>query len=467
MSAPSPPWALRLTGIDVAYGGRAALVNVDLTVRPGEFLALTGPNGSGKSTLLRVALGLVEPRRGSAELFGTLLGALSVRERAFRVAWVPQAEPLREDVPLDRYVLYGRYAAHGTFGREDENDRRLAATSIAEVGLADRASETLLALSGGERQRAVLARALCQQAPLLLLDEPTTHLDVGHQLDLLERVRRLVRERGITVVAALHDLNLAARFADRIVVLWRGRCVADGPPGQVLSSELLARVWGIDAELRKDPGSGLPYLLPRLAPPAPPGTAPGPRVHVVAGGGSGASLVRRLVDAGYDVSVGVVPLFDTDATVAQELGVPAALELPFAPIGAEALRRFDSLVDGARAVVVAPFPVGPTNVANLTRLTGRTGGPPVLLLPKPPGVRWDYAEGAGLAARAELRAHGAVEVAGEDAAVAWLQAQLRHRAAAPPAGERDDLERGGTRGVEQAEQLRSVAVEHDHRRSDP
>jgi iron complex transport system ATP-binding protein len=456
--------ALRLAGVDAGYGSRAALVRVDLAVRPGEFLALTGPNGSGKSTLLRVALGLVEPSRGSAELFGTPLAALSVRERAFRVAWVPQAEPLREEVPLDRYVLYGRYAAHGTFGRENDDDRRLATEAIAEVGLADRAHDSLLALSGGERQRAVLARALCQQAPLLLLDEPTTHLDIGHQLDLLDRVRRLVRERGITVVAALHDLNLAARFADRIVVLSRGRCVADGPPGRVLSSELLARVWGIDAELRQDAGSGLPYLLPRLAPPAPPGTAPGPRVHVVAGGGSGASLVRHLVDAGYDVSVGVVPLFDTDATVAQELGVPAALELPFAPIGEEALRRFDALVDGARAVVVAPFPVGPSNVANLTRLGGRAGGPPVLLLPQPPNVRWDYADGAGEAARDALRARGAIEVAGEDEAIAWLDAQLRRRGGAAPSGEGDDLERGGPGRVEEAEELGGVPVEHDHRR---
>jgi cobalamin transport system ATP-binding protein len=465
VSAAARPPALRLDAVNVVYGSRPALHALQLSVRQGEFLALTGPNGSGKTTLLRVALGLIPPFSGSVELFGMRLEALSIRERAHRVAWVPQAEPLREDVPLSRYVLYGRYAAQGVFGRESDSDRAIADAALAEVGLADRASDGLLSLSGGERQRAVLARALCQQAPLLLLDEPTTHLDVGHQLDLLARVRDLVRRRGITVVAALHDLNLAARFAERIIVLFRGRCVADGTPAAVLSSELLARVWGVDAELRRDAASGLPYLIPRLSAAAPSGAAPGPRVHVVAGGGSGAALVRRLVDDGFDVTVGVVPLFDTDATVAQELGVPVAVELPFAPIGADALRRFDRLVETAQAVVVAPFPVGPTNLANLARLAERSTDRPVLLIDQPPGIQWDYADGAAESARRTLLERGAVPVDGVEGAVVWLEQNLpRSGRRAAPAGERDDLDVQRARGIELGQQPGSVSVEdHDGR----
>jgi iron complex transport system ATP-binding protein len=441
VSAPEGAPALHLAGVSVAYGPRVALQGIDLTVPRGQFLALTGPNGSGKSTLLRTGLGLVVPTSGSVTLFGSAVGELSVRERAHRVAWVPQAETLREDVPLDRYVLYGRYASHGTFGREGEADRALVAEALAQVGLSDRARDGVLELSGGERQRAVLARALAQRAPLVLLDEPTTHLDIGHQLDLLDRVRALVRDRRLTVVAALHDLNLAARYAERIVVLSRGRLVADGAPGAVLSSQLLERVWGVEAELRRDPASGLPYLLPRLAATPPEAHLPSPRVHVVAGGGSGAALLRALADRGFDVTAGVLPLFDTDATVAGELGIPAAVELPFSPIGPEALARFDRLVDEAEAVVVAPFPVGPGNLANVERLARVVRAKPIVLLAQPPGSPWDYAGGQGEEARRRLVDGGAVVVDGVAPAVDWLARRLAPRGPSdPPRAERDELD---------------------------
>jgi len=456
----APP-ALRLREVSVVYGDRRALQRVSLDVPVGEFLALAGPNGSGKSTLLRAALGFLPPAEGSVELFGTPVDRLTVRTRALRVAWVPQTEPIREDAPLLRYVLYGRYAHYGAFGRETEADARLARTILGEVGLADRAEDGILSLSGGERQRATLARALSQRAPLLLLDEPTTHLDIGHQLDLLGRVRRLVREQRLTVVAALHDLNLAARFADRIVVLARGRRVADGRPADVLSTELLARVWGVDAELRRDGASGLPYLLPRLPGPFA-GTVARGRVHVVAGGGSGEPLLRRLVAEGFDVSVGVVPLLDTDASVAEELALPAALELPFAPIGSEALERLGALLDDAEAVVVAPFAVGAGNLANLERLRPVVGRVPVLLLGYPTGQTWDYTGGAGAAARAELLARGAVEVAEPETVVTVLRSRLGIGPAAGP-GERHDLDPHRAGGIEEGQEPRGIPVEDDHR----
>ncbi len=466
MSAPEAP-ALRCRGLEVRYGDRVALQGIDLEVARGEFLALTGPNGSGKSTLLRAVLGLTDPSGGSVELFGAPAETLSALARARRVSWVPQAEAIREDVPLLRYVLYGRYSAHGLLGRETEEDAAIARAALGEVGLADRPEDGVLTLSGGERQRAVLARALSQRAPLLLLDEPTSQLDIGHQLDLLARVGRLARERGLTVVAALHDLNLAARYAARLVVLSRGRAVADGPPATVLSSRLMARVWGVEAELRRDPASGLPYLLPRLFP-ALPSTPTGTRVHVVAGGGSGASLLRRLVDAGYDVSAGVLPLFDTDEATAQELGVATAVELPFAPIGAEALERLDRLLRDARAIVVAAFPVGPTNVANLEHLARSGTVAPVLLLRQSPGTPWDYAGGRGSAARSALLDRGAVEVDDGDAALAWLAARRGAGAVAADRGAQgDDLDPERPGGVEQREQPGGVPVKDDDRRRDP
>jgi len=414
--------ALRLTGLRVAYGDRVALAGIDLDVPTGQFLALAGPNGSGKTTLLRSVLGLTEPSGGAIELLGAPAGRLRVAERARRIAWVPQEESPRDDVRLADYVLYGRFAYHGALDAETAEDRAIAARALAEVGLSDRAGDGILSLSGGERQRAVLARALAQTAPILLLDEPTAHLDIAHQLDLFGRVRRLARDGGVTIVAAVHDLNLAARFADRIVVLSHGRQVADGAPDRVLTAELLARVWGIVADLRRDPRTGIPYLIPQTLLSAPGGVPPtlGP-VHVVGGGGSASPVLVRLADEGYRLSAGVLPLLDSDAETAQALAVPAAIEAPFAPIGSAAAKRNLELLEAARAIVVAPFPVGPSNLENLASVLPFVGRRPVALLDAPPIAARDFTGGRATEIYERLAAGGAERLADADALVAWLK----------------------------------------------
>ncbi|MCI4364385.1 MAG: ABC transporter ATP-binding protein, partial [Thermoplasmata archaeon] len=366
MSASVP---LEVEELSVRFGLRRALSRVSLTAGAGELVALAGPNGSGKSTLLRACLGLLAPSEGRIRLFGTDGARLSIRERARRVAWVPQEEAPRDNVRLIDYVLFGRFAHLPPFAGESEADRSTANRALAEAGLADRRDSGVLELSGGERQRLLLARALAQETPLLLLDEPTAHLDIGHQLDLFERVRLQVRERGLCAVAAMHDLNLAARFADRIVVLSHGQVVSDGPPEAVLSVPLLREVWGVETELRRDPNTHRPYLLPlrSVAPGVLAGRADrrlGP-VHVVGGGGSASPILRRLVEEGFHVTAGALPLLDSDAETADELGIPYSAEVPFAPIGEVAQARTRELLGPARAVVIAPVPTGPGNLVNL------------------------------------------------------------------------------------------------------
>jgi len=431
----SPP--LRLRALTVRYGERTALYDVDLEVPRGQFLALAGPNGSGKTTLLRAALGFLVPAAGTVELFGSDVLRLSVVERARRVAWVPQEESPRDDVPLADYVLYGRYAHLSWLQGEAPADREEAMRALAAVGLADRSGDGILSVSGGERQRAILARALVQESPLLLLDEPTSHLDIGHQLDLLTRVRELSRERGVTVVAALHDLNLAAKFSDRIVVLSRGRRVADGSPSEVLSEELLARVWGVVADLRRDPRTGAPYLLPHhLVPPASPvpGTflGRGP-VHVIGGGGAGSPYLRALAEAGYRVTAGALNLLDSDLETAESLGALTAVEVPFAPLGPEVRERLRALLTAAAAIVVAPFPVGPSNLPNLEEVRGVLGRTRVLLVRRPVGPEWDFTGGRATELLDELRRHGAREVGGVEELLEFLAGELGVNAAAPSA----------------------------------
>ena len=407
--------ALRAKELTVRFGDRTALRSVSVEASPGELVALTGPNGSGKTTLLRCVLGLVPPTEGSVELFGEAVSGLSIRERAVRVAWVPQDESPRDNVSAAAYVRYGRYARQPRFASESEEDREAASAALASVDLSDRADSGILELSGGERQRLLLARALAQGSPLLLLDEPTAHLDIGHQLDLLDRVRRLVRDRGLCAVAALHDLNLAARFADRVVVLDHGRLVADGRPGEVLKEDLLRNVWGVDAELRRDAGSGRPYLLPRrVSDPTrralhlEPGR---PRVHVIGGGGAGEPILRALVEDGYPTTAGALPLLDSDADACEELGVPYIAEIPFAPLSAEVRERHRAQMDASDAIVLAPIAVGPSNLANLEDLVGRPPRVTVILVEPPGAPGRDFTGGRASEVLARLRAEGAVSVA--------------------------------------------------------
>jgi iron complex transport system ATP-binding protein len=412
MSGPVGAPLLQVRSLTVRYPGRFALRDVTFTVRPGEFVALTGPNGSGKSTLLRAVLALVDPSGGTVEVGGRPTGTLSHRERARWISWVPQEELPRDNIALKEYVMFGRYAHLPPFGPERAEDRSQVLAALRAAELEDRADSGVLELSGGERQRLLLARALTQEAPLLLLDEPTAHLDIGHELDLLDRVRRLVVERGGAVVAAMHDLNLAARFADRVVVLSRGRQVDDGPPGRVLTERLLREVWGVSAELRSDPRTGHPYLVPRLpsdaARPAPTGLR-GP-VHVVGGGGAAAPLMRWLWEAGYRQSAGALHLLDTDAQTAEELGIVFAAEVPFAPLGPSAREELRRLLAAARVVVVAPFAVGPSNLANLEELLALPEGKPILLFGEDPGTGRDFTGGRAREIYRGLVGRGAVRV---------------------------------------------------------
>lgn len=439
----NPDSTLRIEGLTVNFGSRPALRDVDLEVHRGEMVALAGPNGSGKTTLIRAVLGLLPADAGSIEILGSPLASLPIRERARRVAWVPQEEGARDNVRLVDYVQYGRYAHRDAWSANPESDREAVDWALHSSGLADRAADGILTLSGGERQRATLARALAQGAPLLLLDEPTSHLDIGHQLDFLGRVRELSRQGEVTVVAALHDLNLAARFTDRVIVLSRGRRVADGPPSEILSEELLLRVWGVVAERRVDPKSGVPYLIPQRLVAVPRATAAlegwGP-VHVVGGAGSASPILRRLADAGARVTVGTLNLLDSDAELAEQLGVPSAIEAPFAPLGPEARQRNAALLEAAQAIVVAPFPVGPSNLANLDDVARFAGRVPVFLAGDPPITTRDWTGGRATEAWEQLRAAGATVFQTPDELLAALRTSAGVPGVGPRASDRPYIE---------------------------
>lgn len=236
--------ALIFDGVTVQYGRSApAADGVDLVVTEGHWTALIGPNGAGKSSLLRAATGLVR-HAGTIRVAAGPLGELSWRERARQVAYVPQQPELPAEMSVLDYVLLGRTPHISYLGRESAHDQQVCLDLLERIGMTRFADRSLGTLSGGEVQRVVIARALAQEAPVLLLDEPTSALDIGRRAEALELVDGLRRERGLTVLSVLHDLTLASQFADSLALLVGGRMVAAGTPAEVCRPEVLRSAFG-------------------------------------------------------------------------------------------------------------------------------------------------------------------------------------------------------------------------------
>ena len=255
---------LACSGLSVSFGRHRVLDAVDVEAAPGEWLAVVGPNGAGKSTLLRAIGGLVKPEGGRISLGGEDLGALRYRDRAQRVALVPQAPIVPPGITVGTYVLLGRTPYLPRFGSEGPDDLVAAEEALRLLDLREFAARPVDSLSGGERQRVFVARALAQETPVVLLDEPTTGLDLWHQQEVLELIDLLRAERGITVVSTMHDLTLISRFADRLVLVDDGHIVAGGTPQEILTPETLARWYGANVRVIQDPTG--PVIVPlRLA----------------------------------------------------------------------------------------------------------------------------------------------------------------------------------------------------------
>ena len=246
--------------ITAAYGrGKPSVLReLTLPIAQGEIVALLGPNGCGKSTLLRTVPRLLRSQSGRVIYRDAPLSLLSPRKAAQKIAYLAQSHTAPPDLPVRTLVGYGRYP----HGHDAARDAAILNDTLKRTGLTGLADRPLSALSGGERQRAWIAMAVCQQPEILLLDEPTTHLDIGYQLEVLELVRSLRDELGITVLMVLHDLNLAARYADRLCAMRDGRIVADGSPRSVLSAAMLRDVFGISADIYHDSVNDCPYFIP-------------------------------------------------------------------------------------------------------------------------------------------------------------------------------------------------------------
>jgi iron complex transport system ATP-binding protein len=242
--------------------GRGVLKNVSLDVPPGRVTALIGPNGAGKTTLIRAISGVVHPSTGTVTYESADLLAMPSMQRARILAVVPQSAALPPAFTVRETVLLGRTPYLNFLGQLSADDEAVARRALERVRALDLAERRVGELSGGEAQRVLLARALCQTTPVLLLDEPTAHLDLQYQVSLLDLVRGLAREDGLAVLLAIHDLNLAARVADRVALLVEGRVVASGTPGEVLTPGAISSAYGWPVSVIEHPFHGGPLVLP-------------------------------------------------------------------------------------------------------------------------------------------------------------------------------------------------------------
>ena len=359
----------KLAALDLVYQVDAArlLDSVYLQADSGEFIGLIGPNGAGKTTFLKAVSGLVRSQEGTVHLDGHDLRGMSARDIARLQALVPQIAAFTFGFTSLEVVLMGRYPHMGRLQVEGAEDRRIASEVMGLTETEAFADRPLTTLSGGERQRVFVARALAQQPQILLLDEPTSNLDIMHQLKVLDIVQGLVAQ-GITAVAAIHDLTLAARYCQRLVLMSEGRVLAQGAPEEVLTSTNIEEAFHVRAVIVQDPFTGKPTVNPLDQSQSSASQGYEARVHVVCGGGTGARLMYELQRAGFTVTAGVLGAGDTDRSAADILDIGYVPVPAFSTIDQETHLRHLGLVEASDIAVLCDMPVGAANLRNLEAL---------------------------------------------------------------------------------------------------
>ncbi|MCX7796006.1 MAG: ABC transporter ATP-binding protein [bacterium] len=350
-------------GIKCGYEGREVLKGITISLLPGELVGLLGPNGAGKSTLIKVLSKVLRPIAGTIYVEKEDIESLSFKEIAKRIGVVPQETLLDYKFTVYDVIMMGRNPYISRFKGETKLDKEIVIESMKATDTLEFADRSITELSGGEKQRVILARALAQQPKILLLDEPTSHLDISYQIEMLNLIKRLVKEKNIGALSAIHDPNLASQFCDKIILMKEGKIYDFGTPKEVLTSKNLKEIFNIDVIVKQHPIYDSIYILP-LAKNSKDYLGCDKKVHVICGGGTGTKVIY-LLHNNFDISAGVINLLDSDADVCNELGVNAVFEAPFSPISEENYKKNISMIDESDIVIITPFPFGEGNLYNL------------------------------------------------------------------------------------------------------
>jgi len=349
-------------GLTLTYDTHPVLDGAEFNVERGDLVALLGANGAGKSTLLRCISRILQPTGGQIIIDGRLLQHLQSKEAARLMAVVPQETTADFDFSVEDIIMMGRFPYLRRFQKENQDDYEIVERAMEMTGVTHLRERSIPTLSGGEKQRVIMARAVAQQPEVLLLDEPTANLDIGYQTMLLELAARLNREQGVTVIAAIHDINLAVHHFNRFILLAGGRVLAAGRAEEVITPENIQKSYGVPASTYRHPLHGV--LQVSVAKGRKPGESShdGPSVHVIGGGEEALPVLELLDQKGCRMSVGPVSAQDSSCRFAHFHSLPVIIVPPFTSLKSEHREKHLELLRGADAIIIPPIPFGEGNL---------------------------------------------------------------------------------------------------------
>ncbi|MFB3894964.1 MAG: heme ABC transporter ATP-binding protein [bacterium] len=356
---------IQVNHLSFKYDKSEIVSDLTFAVTQGEILGIIGPNGSGKTTMLRLLSGILNPQSGQIIIMDKNLPEWNRKTLATQIATVPQDTYIPFNYTVREIILMGRTPHLRLLQFEGKQDYTLTDQAMAFTDTLDLSDRYFDALSGGERQRALIARALVQEPSILFLDEPTAHLDINHQIEILDLVKRLNAEQHLTVILVTHDLNLAAGYCDRLILLSKGKIYCSGTPKEVITEPNIQQVYQTKVAVSYHPITGVPQVNLVSQTPFQRYAAKKTKLHVIGGGGASAALLRRLAIEGYPITVGVLNIGDTDEITANSMHLKIVRENPFSPISDKAIQECRKLIEQTDYVILERIMVGNGNLANL------------------------------------------------------------------------------------------------------
>ncbi len=356
---------LMVDGVEFYYESSKILDQLSFSVSGGEFVGLLGPNGAGKTTLLRIISKTLKPLKGVVLLDELNIAQMKVEDIAKKVGVVPQDSSTPFDFTVLEIVLMGRNPYLGRIEMETAEDLSIVRQAMELTNTWQFADRRVGEVSGGERRRVIIARALAQSPQVLLLDEPTLHLDINSQIEIMDLLEKLCKQNKLIVISVLHDFNLAARYCDKILLLSSRKILSLGRPEEVLTPENIRAAFRVEVLVKHHPATGSIYVVPLSATKPKESEGKKGRIHLICGGGSGSYAMAAFLDQGWSVTAGVVNVLDADYEAAEMLHIPTVSEAPFSPITEEAFNENLRLIQDADALILTDFPVGRGNLKNL------------------------------------------------------------------------------------------------------
>lgn len=387
-------YQIQVEKLSFSYDFKKVLEQVDMNIAKGSLFCIVGPNGSGKSTLLKVISSALKPQKGIVYLGNRNINQMKGKSIAKLLSFVPQNTSLEFDFKVSDVVLMGRYPYVNKFRGETKEDLEIAEKAMQYTNTTHLRDRSFMELSGGERQRVILAQALAQEPEVLILDEPVSHLDLQHQVEILNLIKKMCVDNKLTAVTVLHDLNMASAYSDYIVMMKAGEIKYQGTPFETLTAQNIKEIFNIDVYVSVSPVGNKPYIYALTRTKI---EKKGVRVHIICGGGSGSGIIGKLHSEGFDLSSGVLTIGDLDWKISKENDVQIAEEVPFAGISEEAYVRNRELAAEADIIVLTGLYFGKSNIRNLELLLEKDlNSKPLLILEDEGFAERDYTGGAAM-----------------------------------------------------------------------